>query len=147
MILDRATYKLIEMHFKTYTADKEYVLLKSKEIAENITSVPGGANKRQSAAPDPTARKAIRIEREVGTLKDWLEVIESTVSYFDDESRNQYGNTKNGKGEYIRLVYFKDRTKYSVMSDLEISEGTFFMWRRDVLNRAAILASRKGLID
>ena len=147
MILDRKTYKDIEMHFKAYLADKEYVDLKSREIAENITSVPGGSSRRGRGVPDPTARKAIRIETELKPITDWIEVIEATEKYFDDQAKKDGIDLKYGKGELIRRVYYKNEIKYVVMIDIGLTEGSYWKWRNDILNRAALFASAKGLIE
>lgn len=145
MILDRKIYKLIESHFKSYTADKSYVAMRTEEIAENITSVPGGSNK--SGHSDPTLRKAIRIEAETGEIQAWLDVVEATEKYFDEQAMKEYGKVETGKGEYIRLLYFQNKSQFRVTDALDISEGTFWNWRKDILNRAAIYASARGLIE
>ena len=146
MILDRGTYKLIESHFKTYIADKAYVSLLREEIAESICPAPDSGG-RKGAVSDPTAGKAMRIEKETKEYTPWFEVIELTVNYFDDEAKREYGDVRNGKGEYIRKVYFDGLPLVRTMHALDISEGTYFNWRRDILNRAAIFASAYGLIE
>lgn len=137
MLLERSIVKEIEGHFYRFEEEAAEIEALLQETAEAYdfsyvrVKVSGGG------IADPVFRRTERLMRETGTLKGWNSVVKAAAARFE-------GTQMEG---FIELVYLKKRSVVSVCSELFIDRRTYYKWRENLLNYAAMKACGLGLIS
>ena len=136
MILSRKIIKAIEYHFYNYELEKKKLREITKEIVEASSYALDLSGIHGTGISDPTARRAELTEKKCHELRSWIKVVEATVKYFENDPR----------GELAKRVYFKKESAAFIQNRLYISERTFYTWKADVINYAALKACEAGLV-
>ena len=136
MVLKREVIKEIEYHFYNYEKEKKQIEEIASDIAEASSYVLDLSGVHGSGKSDPTAQRAELIEKKCGKVRRWIKVVEAALKYFENDPR----------GELARRYYFKNESVTSIQNRLYISERTFYAWKADVINYAALKACETGLV-
>ena len=136
MVLKREVIKKIEYHFYNYEKEKKQIEEIASDIAEASSYVLDLSGIHGTGISDPTVRRAELTEKKCHELRSWIKVVEATVKYFENDPR----------GELAKRVYFKKESAAFIQNRLYISERTFYTWKADVINYAALKACEAGLV-
>lgn len=130
MNIKRANFKMIEAELYCYEESKKQLELLREEIIEstltqevNVKTSPG----------DPTQTKAIKLvnNREIIEMERRLKAIDKAIEILKTSNEPR-------KYKLLHMKYFERRyTDVGICMELEISERTFYRWRREIIELIA----------
>lgn len=137
MILPKKTVNEIERYFFGHDETEQYINQRELEISESYYFTMDRCKIRTSQPGNPTEKRALKIENELGRLKRWSKVYAETVNKFKDDP----------KGELFEHYYVQHKHRHRVCIDLCLSEPLFYVWRNEILIYAAFRACEYQLIS
>ena len=138
MIIPKSIEYQIESHFFCYEEEKKQAEILERDIAEAITPNLDGVG-GSGGISDPTAQKAAQIEKETRSIRMWVDVVDATIKHFRA--------TESEKAEFFKLHYVQLKSPPTAQIELNISQPTFYRWRKDLLTYAALQAAKAGLLE
>ena len=136
MVLNRKIVKEIEYHFYNYEKEKREIDQIATETAEAFAYDFNLAGVNSSGTSDPTAHRVELIEKKCKDIKRWIKVVEDTFDHFKNDM----------KKEFAQRLYLKKQTPLCIQENLYISERTFYAWKADIVNYAALKAGESGIL-
>lgn len=136
-ILSRETIKEIESHFYGYQIDRQWVEERKQEIAESIDYSHQLAKAANSSPADTTYIHAVEIDKNVGQLQKWIRVVDETIKKFKDTPHMQL----------MTMLYTERQGEVKICSALYIERRTFYSWKENIIQYAAMKACEYGLIS
>lgn len=130
MSIEKANFRMIEAELYCYKESKKELELLREEIIE---SSPGPGENVQSGLGDTTKNKAIKLtsSREILEIQRRLTAIEKAIEILENGSEQK-------KFRLLRMKYFDRRfTDIGIQMELDISERTFYRWRREIVELIA----------
>lgn len=123
--LQRAYFKCIEAELFRYQATKQEL----HDLRMAIIESGGQPELPVYTGPgDTTGKKAVKLVTSVGIYE-----MERRVKAIE-KALKEAERLEPGRMELVRLKYFdKKLTNYGIIKELNISEATFYRWRRELI--------------
>lgn len=136
-LLNRGIVKEIESHFYNYEAERRFIEERTAEIAERADFSHKLAAPANAAPEDSTHKSAVYIENELGRLKKWVNVVKATAEKFKDTPHMRL----------IMMIYAEGKSEARVCDTLYIERRTYYSWKGQIIQYAAMKACEEGLIS
>ncbi len=134
-MLSRTVYKTIEWHLYNYPTLKEQITRERDDIILAADySLKGGP--RGSGVSDTTGSTVQKLE-ELGRKETWCTVVEETIRKYEG----------GVLGVVMEQTYLRRRPAGRGMQFLYIDRSTYYKWRKEIVNYAAMKACERRLIS
>lgn len=130
MSVAKANFRMIEAELYCYHESKKSLELMREEIIE---STPEAGEKVQTGLGKTTEVKAIKLvnNREIIEIQRRLSAIDKAIEILKTSNEPR-------KYELLEKKYFEKRlTDIGIQLDLNLSERTFYRWRREIVELIA----------
>lgn len=125
--IKKSNFKMIESELYCYNESKKYLDELREEILEGSATQDLGVLVQNGVIGNPTANKAIKLtnSREILEVERRLRAIEKVLKLLENDER---------KLRLVQMKYFERRyTDIGIALELDISERTFYNWRREII--------------
>lgn len=129
--IEKSNFKTIESELYCYHESKKYLEELREEIIESSAAQEIGVAVQSGTTGDTTGNKAVKLasSREILEVKRRLRAIEKVLGLLENNER---------KLKLVQMKYFERRyTDIGISMELDISERTFYNWRKEIIRLIA----------